>query len=151
MDTPHAGDGGNTAPGPDIRGQVPVISFVQAGDYENVVDNYHPGDGFEFVTVTSPIRRHTFALKVKNDSMLNPHGTPSFPPGIIVVIEPDLEAQIGDFVVVKNGSDEATFKQLVQDDGELYLKPLNPAYRTKPFPKDGHIVGVLREAIWKFR
>lgn len=141
----------NTEPGLDIRGSVPVISLVQAGDYTNVVDNYQPDLGMERIGVTCPIGRHTFSLRVKGDSMTNPSGAPSFPEGIYIVIEPELEAEPGDFVVVKNGDGEATFKQLMRDGSDLYLKALNPSYPMKPFPEDGHIVGVLREATWKFR
>jgi SOS-response transcriptional repressor LexA len=58
--------------------------------------------------------------------------------------------QPSDYVVAKNGEEEATFKQLVRDGADLYLKPINERYPIKPLGKD-KIVGVVREMIQKFR
>ena len=57
-----------------------------------------------------------------------------------------MQAAPGNFVVVRNGDNEATFKQLVKDGGDLYLKPLNERYPIKPLG-NSQIVGVVREAI----
>jgi SOS-response transcriptional repressor LexA len=40
-------------------------------------------------------------------------------------------------------SNEATFKQLVHDAGELYLKPLNPAFPMKAVDDSWEIVGTV--------
>lgn len=53
----------------------------------------------------------------------------SFPPGTIVTFDSSLEAVSGDFVMcVLNDDSEATFKQLILDQRQIYLKPLNPLY-----------------------
>ena len=60
----------DVAPGPDLKGEVPLISSVQAGDFTEYVDNFHPGDGgLEMIPTSVPIQRHTFALRVQGDSM----------------------------------------------------------------------------------
>lgn len=125
------------------RGTVPIISFVQAGDFTEAIDNLMPGEG-EQIPVTVPVHNHTFALRVQGDSM-----EPDFPEGIIIVVEPEMGAQPGDYVVAKNG-DDATFKQLVKDGPDWYLKPLNPRYPVKPLG-ESRIIGVVREAIRKLR
>jgi SOS-response transcriptional repressor LexA len=104
------------------------------------------------IEVTVPVRRHTFALRVKGDSMVDASGNgPSFPEGISIVVEPDAEPRHKRFVVVKSNDEaEATFKQLIIDGGDMYLKPLNTAYKTKPFPADGRICGVVVQAVWTF-
>lgn len=140
----------NTEPGPDLRGRVPIISWVQAGNWREAVDTFHPGGAEEWVNVTCPIKSHTFALRVQGDSMVNPHGTPSFPEGLVLIVEPEMDFNAGDFVVAKNGDDEVTFKQLVKDGGDWYLKPLNPQYPLKPLGT-ASIVGVVREAVMRFR
>jgi SOS-response transcriptional repressor LexA len=127
-----------------LRGRVPVISSVRAGDYSEIVDNLHPGDADEWIEVSCQVMRHTFALVVEGDSM-----EPEFTEGMRVVVEPDLEPRIGDYVVAGNG-DRATLKKLVRDGDELYLKPLNSHYPTKPLG-DGRIIGVVREAHRKYR
>lgn len=135
----------NVSPGPDIRGKVPLISWVQAGDFAEVVDLLHPGEAFEWIETTVQPRVHTFALRVHNDSM-----EPLFPAGTILIVEPELDAHAGDYVIAKNGDEEATFKQLVRDGGDWYLKPLNPRYPLKPFA-GCHVVGVVRAAEHRFR
>lgn len=151
MDRLHD-EAGIVLAGPPGHGQVPVLSWARAGDYLNIVDNHQPDTALEYIRVGCPIGRYTFAARVNGESMLNPNGSPSFPEGILVVIEPELDARVGDFVAVKSDSkDEAVFKQLMQDDGVRYLRSLNPAYQTRPFPADGRLVGVVREALWKFR
>jgi len=128
---------------PEIRGkEVPVISWVQAGEFTEAVESWSSD---EWVDTSAPVHRHTFALRVKGDSM-----EPDFPAGVIIVVEPDLEPNPGDYVVVRNGGGEATFKQLVRDGADWYLKPINPRYPIKPLGSS-HIVGVVREMIKKFR
>lgn len=125
--------------------KLPVIDWVKAGDFAEVIDPYQPGYADDFVnTVTKP-KPHTFALRVSGDSM-----EPNFYDGMIIVVEPELDPLPNDFVIVKNGGNEATFKQLIKDGADYYLKPLNPRYPIKPLG-DSRIVGVVREAIIKFR
>jgi SOS-response transcriptional repressor LexA len=123
-----------------------LISWVQAGNFASVVDNYHPGDGEDFIPTTIPIKRHTFALRVQGDSMED-----EFKDGAIIFVEPDMEAQPGDYVVVRTDETESTFKQLIRDGADLYLKPLNPRYPIKPFPVGGVIVGVVRGQEKRYR
>jgi SOS-response transcriptional repressor LexA len=136
----------NVSAGPEVRGTVPLLSAVQAGSYKMHVDNFHPGDdGEERVTSTVPVQRHTFALRVSGDSM-----EPDFLAGAILIVEPDMEAQPGDYVIAKNEDEETTFKQLVKDDGDWYLKPVNPRYPMKLLGR-GKIVGVVRAVERRFR
>ena len=136
----------NTSPGPVLRGRVPLISSAQAGMFKQFVDNFHPGDGgAELVPTSVPVQRHTFALRVEGDSM-----EPEFRAGMLLIVEPEMDALPGDFVVAKNGDDETTFKQLVKDGGDWYLKPINPRYPLKPLG-DAAIIGVVRAVEKRFR
>jgi SOS-response transcriptional repressor LexA len=136
----------NVQVGPEVRGTVPLISAVQAGNYKMHVDNFHPGDGGEErISTTVPVKRHTFALRVSGDSM-----EPDFHEGAILIVEPEMEWQPGDYVIAKNGDGESTFKQIIRDGGDLYLKPLNPRYPIKPLGK-AVIVGVVRAVERRFR
>ncbi len=136
----------NTSAGPAVHGAVPLLSDVQAGMYKEFIDNFHPGDGgAEWIPTSVPIKAHTFALRVAGDSM-----EPEFLAGMILIIEPELDPQPGDYVVAKNGGDETTFKQLVKDGSDWYLKPLNPRYPIKPLG-DSRIIGVLRAVERRYR
>ncbi|MTI13805.1 LexA family protein [Sansalvadorimonas verongulae] len=126
--------------------QIPVMSWVQAGAFCDSGGPFPPIDEVtEFVSYFGKIGYSAYALIVQGDSMTNPHaGQMTFLPGSRVIVDPGREAEVGNYVVVRlPGSDEVTFKQLVQDGGQLFLKPLNPQYLTQPFPKDGHVCGVV--------
>lgn len=139
-------DDDNTDVGPVLRGTVPLISDVQAGMYKEHVDNFHPGDGgLELIPTSVPVQRYTFALRVSGDSM-----EPEFRAGMILVVEPEMEPNPGDFVIAKNGGGETTFKQLTKDGGDWYLKPLNDRYPIKPLG-NATILGVIRAVEKRFR
>lgn len=133
-------------PGPAMGGRVPLLSNVQAGDFVEYVDNFHPGDGgLELIATSAPVKQHTFALRVVGDSM-----EPEFQEGMILIIEPEMDPNPGDFVVAKNGDDATTFKQLVRDGADWYLKPMNPRYPIKPLG-ESKIIGVLRAVEKRYR
>jgi len=134
--------------GADMRGEVPLVSEVEAGNY-TVIDNFKPKQQFDMVPVSVPIERHTYALRVHGDSMVSETGD-SFPAGSILVVEPEMKAEPGDYVIALNEVNETTFKQLVKDGGDFYLQPLNTRYPIKPL--DGaRIIGVVREFTKRFR
>ena len=135
----------NVIPGPAVHGKVPLISWVQAGHASEVVDLLHPGEGFEWIDTTCQIKRHTYALRVRGDSM-----SPDFPDGSVIIVEPEFDPLPGDYVIAKNGDDEATFKQLIKDGADYYLKPLNERYPIKHLG-DYHVIGVVRQLVRQFR
>lgn len=139
----------NVSEGPNIKGVVPLISWVQAGNWMEAVDSLQPGQG-EQIETTVPIRRHTFALKVHGDSMTSDSGV-SFPAGAIIIVEPEMQYESGDFVIVRNGDDEATFKQIIRDGADWILKPLNSRYPIKPMPPDAVVCGVVRGMEMRFK
>lgn len=146
----------NTSAGPELRGRVPVISWVQAGDWAHAVDNNQPGHADEWAETTAPVHQHTYALRVNGDSMTSPTGEePTFPHGTKIIVEPDLidapENLINRLLIVRsNGDTECTFKQLVRDSGVFYLKPINPRYPMLPLPADSVICGVVREKVVRY-
>jgi SOS-response transcriptional repressor LexA len=89
---------------------VPLISWVQAGAYSECIDDI--GE-CEMIATDLKIKNHTFALKVQGDSM-----EPIFIDGMIVIVEPDMQAVNGHYVIAKNGDNEATLKQLMQDGSD---------------------------------
>lgn len=111
--------------------RIPVISYVQAGLMSEACDPYAAGDGGEWLLTDSHLSPSTFALKIKGDSML-----PDFREGDTVIIDPAVEPMPGDFVVAKNGENEATFKKYrprsITANGEnvFELVPLNEDYAT---------------------
>lgn len=110
--------------------QVPEISWVQAGHWTEIIDNFEPGQGEKMHHVALPVGPNAYALRIKGDSMLAPPGgVPTYPEGFIIIVDPSIDpTHNADCVFRKPDSDEATFKRLVIDGDQCYLKPLNPAY-----------------------
>lgn len=132
----------NIEPGPNITSSVPLISWIQAGAWQEIIDNLHPGDAEEWIDTTAKVSEQSFALRIKGDSMTNPHGSPSLPEGSLAIIDPNAHCDNGNIVVARlEDSMEATIKKLVIDGGQRYLKPLNPAYPTIPINGNCHIIG----------
>lgn len=120
----------------------PEISWVQAGSAREAIEMsnialcpQHSSDVWA--------GENAFWLRVSGNSMTSNSGN-SFPEGFLILVAPDIEARPGQFVVARMiDTNEATFKQLARDAGELYLKPLNPSYPTKPVDHTWEIVGTV--------
>lgn len=80
---------GNTMPGPSLRGRVPLISWVQAGAWSEVIDNLQPGEG-ERIETTYRASANAYALRVRGDSM-----EPKFPSGCLLIVEPNENPEPG--------------------------------------------------------
>lgn len=129
---------GNLSSAPEIKGTVPLISWIQAGQWSDAIDNLQPGEG-ERIHTTYRVRKHTYALRVRGDSM-----EPKFPDGAILIVEPDENPEPGSFVIIRQNGGEATFKQLVQDGTSRYLKPLNSRYPILELKPDAVFCGVVK-------
>lgn len=115
--------------GPEIKGFVPLISWVQAGSWCEVEDVYAVGDAEEWMPCPTTHGPRTYVLRVRGESMYSPHGKKSFRPGDLIFCDPDRQAENGSMVIVKlDDEQEATFKQLVIEGANKYLKPLNEGW-----------------------
>lgn len=126
----------------------PEISWVQAGEAREAVDLLHTGDFVEVHTSDEWAGPNGFWLQVRGPSMTAPVGV-SFPEGMLILVSPSIAPENGQFVVAKriDGPDhEATFKQLLRDAGECYLKPLNPAFPMIAMDETWVIVGTVIDA-----
>lgn len=115
---------------PNRDGQLPLISWVQAGSWNDTVDNFHPGDADEWIYCPFKHSENAFVLKVVGKSMYNPGAERSYNDGDYIAVDPARGAVNGSMVVVRLDDDHtATFKQLlVEPDGEMMLMALNPAW-----------------------
>lgn len=115
-----------------LRARVPLINWVQAGNWAEIEPSFCLGEDSEnwHEIYNGRPGVHAFALVVEGDSMTSPYpGERSFPPGTIIVVDPDRGTTAGDYVVAKDiATQKATFKRLAHDGGRWYLKPLNPSY-----------------------
>jgi SOS-response transcriptional repressor LexA len=134
----------NAVAGPDIKGKIPLINYVQAGNWVEIMESQEPMEWIERTIEVSP---KAFALRVVGDSMTNPFGAPSLPEGFIAIVEPEAQYVNGSIVVARlENSNEAMIKQLVIDGPNRYLKPLNPNYRAIQINENCVICGVVKRA-----
>ncbi|WP_301585068.1 LexA family protein [Halomonas alkaliantarctica] len=126
----------------------PVISSVQAGKFAECVVPYPAGMEDHHETTDYAAKGPAFWLEVAGDSMTAPAGVrPSIPEGTLVLVDTGIEAVPGKLVVAQlDESNEATFKKLIVDGGQKYLKPLNPAYPLIPINGNCRIIGIAVEA-----
>lgn len=143
---PKFSEKANTTERQAIDGLVPLISFVQAGVWSEIIDTFQPGDAEEWLPCPVRHSKSTFSLTVEGESMRNPGAKPSYEPGDIIYVDPERAANPGDRVVVRlDGHKQATFKQLMEEDGRRFLKALNPEWTPRyiELDDDATICGVV--------
>lgn len=129
--------------------EYPLFAHVQAGPFAEV-GSYTASDAKAWVPTTKKASEKAFWLEVKGHSMTAPQGVrPSFPEGMLILVDPAVTVAPGDFcVAAANGDSEATFKKYDLDSGISYLVPLNPAYRTIDCDHCIRIIGKVVKAQW---
>lgn len=134
---------------PKPQYEYPLFSTVQAGEFAEV-GTYTEADAQAWVPTTKNASSKSFWLEVSGHSMTAPQGVrPSFPEGILILIDPAEDVNPGDFCVASiNGGEDVTFKKLERDAGINYLVPLNPKYRTLECDATCRIVGKAVKAQW---
>ncbi|MCW2454652.1 UNVERIFIED_ORG: SOS-response transcriptional repressor LexA [Rahnella aquatilis] len=132
---------------------VPLISWVQAGAWTDVVTEKLTASNTEWIETTARVSDNSFALKVKGASMTS-SGALSIPEGSIVIVDPEVgfvDEANGRIVVVQvDGSSQATIKKLEIDGPNQYLMPLNPDFKPILVDSSCKLVGVVKQIIIDF-
>lgn len=133
-------------PRPYIPGKrYPVLDKVQAGAWSEAVEAYFLKDIDLWLESDAHIQGEGFWLLVDGDSMTAPNGL-SIPDGTYVLFDTGREATNGKLIIAKlTDSNEATFKKLVIDGAQRYLKGLNPAWPMVPVNGNCRVIGVAVE------
>nr|WP_225422580.1 S24 family peptidase [Pseudomonas huaxiensis] len=88
-------------------------------------------------------------LQVEGDAMTAPSGM-SIAAGMLILVDSGVEVQVGKLVIAHlPDSPHAIFRQLVQEGGQRFLKPLNPTYPMMLCSDDCELVGVVVRASLK--
>lgn len=134
---------------PRLSFSYPVLSWVAAGSWAEANEPYPPGFADRYELSDYEAKGTAFWLEVKGDSMTSLTGT-SIPEGMLILVDTEEDARHGKLVVAKlTDSNEATFKKLVEDGGQRFLKPLNPAYPMMAINGNCKIIGVVVRALMK--
>ena len=130
---------GNALPGPELRGRLPLINWVRAGDLCEPSETIHPSDAEEWIDCPVPHSKRAYCLRVSGDSM---DGEGGYRDGEIIFVDPEVAATPGRDVVVRTEDGKTTFKRLKQDTEGLYLFGIN-GKKIIRIPLDTHICGVV--------
>ena len=128
--------------------RVPVISYVQAGQWREMCEQASGFDGnVEYVMASLNIGPRGFGLWLRGQSM-----APFFNEGDLIIVDPDEAPRPGDYVIASNGKDEATFKKYrprgIDEHGQevFELVPLNDDFPTLHSDRQHiEIIGVMVE------
>jgi phage repressor protein C with HTH and peptisase S24 domain len=135
---------------PPIYAVVPIIAFGQIARRGDILQQHQAGHwdkGETFAVRDSKPSKDAFAVRVENDSMTAPLGAAlSFPEGTVLVVDPDVEATSGRYVLAADPhTGAATFKKLTNDAGTWWLMPLNPLYKAQQVDGPGSVIGTVIE------
>ncbi|MFA9488972.1 MULTISPECIES: LexA family protein [unclassified Mannheimia] len=128
--------------------KVPLISYIQAGQWTGIDDFRETCGDYEYILTDLDVSENAFALEIKGDSM-----EPDFIEGDRVIIDPDVQPHAGEFVAAINGDYEATFKKYrpLEDLDEygrqhFELIALNPDYhKLSTLKQEIRIIGTMVE------
>lgn len=127
----------------------PVFSHVQAGIFSTETRSFTTHDAEGWVSTTQRAGSNAFWLEVEGHSMTAPAGSkPSFPEGMLILVDPDEPVDPGDYCIARLCGDEFTFKKLIKDSGQVFLQPLNPQFPLIPCNENCRIVGKVIKAQW---
>jgi len=132
--------GANISEAPDLN-KVPLISWVQAGCWQDVFLDINNMDNIEWIETTYKPRKYSYALRVVGDSMET-----KFPEGCVIIVEPEEQAHNKSYVIVaQQDCNKATFKQLIDDESGRFLKPLNDKYPIMNMTPSTILCGVVKK------
>ncbi|WP_126805364.1 LexA family protein [Aliidiomarina shirensis] len=87
------GSSSNVESDPDLRGKVPLISWVQAGYWLGM--DVSQAEAPKYYAHTTSVGPRAFALRIRGSRMTRYTGGKSIPEGSIVIVDPDIPAENG--------------------------------------------------------
>lgn len=114
------------------KGLIPLIDWKHAAQWEITRKSIKEADILGWYPTSADLSPFAFVLRLKDDSMTNQSGLPTFPDQCLMffdVINKEEGPQSGSFVLALNeGAKEPIFTQYIVRGNEKSLKPLNPRY-----------------------
>lgn len=119
--------------------KLPLLTWEEAGKWQQSCADL-TADRYILTPAFYKPSDKTFVLKVLGDSM-----EPEFVSSDFIIVEPELEPQDKNFIIVYENEAEAMLKQLIIEGSRHYLKPLNPRYPIIAMTSQFKICGVVVE------
>ena len=129
--------------------EYPLFSKVQAGAFTENSNAYTRNDAIAWIPTAKKASDSAFWLEVEGHSMTAPQGgRPSFPEGMLILVDPEQEVNFGDFCIARMMNNEFTFKRLIREGETEYLEPLNPRFEMIPINGNCQIIGKVVKSQW---
>lgn len=127
-----------------ISVSIPVVTWERAAECDNPAAGLDK-DNWDEWTIVEEKRAHCYALYSK------PSMEPLFPRGSVLVVNPDLKASDGDYVIVVYPDTQAATMREISLDGNIKeLLPLTPGSKREPIPEGIEILGVVKHTVCDF-
>ncbi|MBT0422969.1 LexA family protein [Morganella morganii] len=127
----------------------PLFTKIQAGCFTENGNSYTERDAADWIPTAKKASDSAFWLEVEGHSMTAPQGgKPSFPEGMLILVDPKDPVNIGDFCIARLHGNEFTFKRLIRESGQTFLEPLNPRFDLIPINENCEIIGKVIKSQW---
>jgi len=139
----------NRIPGtynPGVQGwkQIPLLGWDQVVQWPQLTEHSQP---LQTISADLELGQNAYGVTIKDTTM-----EPRFPEGTILVIDPSLDPNNRDFAIVHiEGQPLPSFKQILIDGHYIYLKPLNPDFKTILLDKPHKFLGVMVQSRMDFK
>jgi len=119
--------------------KVPLLSWNQIPEWTS---SHSPQASARTVATDATVGDYAYAVQLYNTSM-----NPQFPPGTILIIDPERHPTDSDFAIVHElGKQAPTFKQVLIDGATILLKPLNKDFKTVNYSDAYRFLGVMLQS-----
>lgn len=127
--------------------KLPIISWEQACNWKEVIANLNYGNWSEWCSTNFPISPNAYAIVVTNKTF----GLP-FPAHTVVLIEPNLVPNDGDYVAIQlDDSNTISLRKWVVDGDQRWLSPLQPHLAATKCEEHKGFCGVVIQAYLSLR
>lgn len=117
---------------------IPIIQWEEVIDWPQINIG-----GCSITSTDAKISRDSFALIVETSDLTG------FLANSILVIDPQAKPEHGDYIIaIKEGEKITSLKQFLLHEGEAYLKPVNPHYKTISLDQSYKILGLVVQVKW---
>ncbi|MBN9287187.1 MAG: hypothetical protein BGO43_02100 [Gammaproteobacteria bacterium 39-13] len=130
-----------TGIGPKSSSQVRSIAIIEWAEISTFPEKID-FETKQWTTSDIDLSPFSFALTIDNDAM-----EPRYPEGTIIIVDTKQKPKNKDFALILIKEKKTPlFKQLIQAEGDLYAKSLNPDYKPIRLTKSTEILGKVVQA-----
>lgn len=122
-----------------VSPRIPLIKWEEIEYWSSQGFNYLGPDHQNWISCNAGMAEDGFGLQVRYE------GRGVFPTGSIILIDPVKDYTFEDYVLASINGNKPTIKQIVEEDGALWLLPLGVMVPAEKIGPKNEVVGVIVE------